>query len=67
MTASTLTDMWGTILLVNSILFALASLYLVYSFGAMILLLDWKPFVLTLILCICFGFVQVALGAIAEP
>lgn len=59
--------MWGTILLVNSILFSLVSVYLVYSFGAMILLLQWKPFVIDLLLFIFFGFSTVALGAIAEP
>jgi len=58
--------MWSTILLINSIIFALASTYLVYSIGAAILLLDWKPFVITLIVCIFLGFSEVALGAMNE-
>lgn len=59
--------MWSTILLINSIVFSLASVYLVYSFGAMILLLEWKPFVLTLVVCIFLGFAEIALAAISEP
>jgi hypothetical protein len=59
--------MWNTILLVNGVLFSIASVYLIYSLGAAILLGEWKLFVITLILCIFFGFAEVALGALAEP
>jgi len=58
--------MWGTILLIHSIIFTCAGVYLVYSFGAAILLGDWKPFLITLILCVFFGFSSVALAAIIE-
>ena len=59
--------MWGTILLINSTLLALTSLYFVYSIGAAILLFEWKQMLVMLLLCIFFGFVQIALGALAEP
>jgi len=59
--------MWGTLILINSILLSLVSLYLVYSIGAMILLLEWKPFILTLIIFIFLGFAEVVLAGIAEP
>jgi len=59
--------MWSTLLLINSILFCVAGLYLVYSFGAMILLLNWKPFMLTLLICIFLGFAEIALAALSEP
>ncbi len=59
--------MWNTMLLVNGVLFSLVSVYLIYSLGAAILLAEWKPFLITLLLCIFFGFAEVALGALAEP
>jgi hypothetical protein len=59
--------MWHTILLVNSVLMSLVSVYLIYTFGAMILLGEWKTFLLVLMLWIFLGFAEVALGAIAEP
>ena len=59
--------MWDIILHVNGVLFSLASVYLIYSIGAAILLGEWKAFLITLILCIFFGFAEVALGALAEP
>ena len=59
--------MWSTVLLINSVLFVIASFFLVYFFGVMILLLDWRPFVLTLLVCIFLGFSEIALAAISEP
>jgi len=59
--------MWSTLLLINSILFVIGSFFLVYFFGAMILLLQWKPFILTLIVCVFLGFAEIALAAISEP
>lgn len=59
--------MWGTVLLINSVLLSLASLYLVYSIGAAVLLGEWKAFLIALLICIFLGFAEVALGAIAEP
>ncbi len=59
--------MWHTMLLINSILLALVSTYLVYSFGKMILLWDGKQFILTLIIWIFFVAAQFTLAALAEP
>lgn len=59
--------MWRTMLLINSILLALMCTYLVYTFGAMILLLQWKQFLLVLMFCVFLILTQVALAAMAEP
>jgi hypothetical protein len=59
--------MWDTLLLINSIVLTFVAVFLVYSFGAMILLLEWKPFVFTLIVAIFLGFSQIALAAMAQP
>ena len=39
---------WNTILAVNSVLLVGASVFLVYSFGMMIIAFEWKRFVLAL-------------------
>ncbi len=59
--------MWGTVLLINGILFTIAGTFLVYYIGMAIIAGEWKQFFITLVICIFLGFAEVALGAIAEP
>lgn len=56
--------MWDTLLLINSVILALVATFLVYSAGAMILLLNGKLFVMALFLFIFFSITQVALAAL---
>ena len=39
---------WNTVLTVNSVLLVGTSVFLVYSFGMMIIAFEWKRFVFTL-------------------
>ena len=43
-----MTNFWNTILAVNSILLVGTSVFLVYSFGMMIIAFEWKRFLLAL-------------------
>lgn len=58
--------MWGLVLLFNSILLSLASLYLVYSFGAAIILWSWKPFFIAVVLVIFLWLTEIAFAALNE-
>ncbi|OGG53474.1 hypothetical protein A3H16_01855 [Candidatus Kaiserbacteria bacterium RIFCSPLOWO2_12_FULL_53_8] len=59
--------MWGTILNINSILWALSGTYFVYSTGIAILTWSGKQFLLGLLVFVFFSLAEVALAAIAEP
>ncbi len=59
--------MWGTLILINSVLLSLCSLFLVYAIGAAILLSQWKQLLLVFMLCIFLIIAQIALAAMAEP
>ncbi len=56
--------MWHIVLITNSILLALSALYLVYSFGHLILTFSWKEFLLALVIFAFLAVAEVALGAI---
>ena len=43
-----MTNFWNTILAVNSVLLVGTSVFLVYSFGMMIIAFEWKRFLLAL-------------------
>ncbi len=56
--------MWHIILVINSALWILAALYLVYAFGNLILFLAWKEFLLGLLIFAFLSIAQVAIGAV---
>lgn len=59
--------MWGILLQINSVLWALAGIFLIYSLGAAIMTWSWKQFWLALLLFVFVSIVEVALAAISEP
>ncbi len=59
--------MWGTILLVNSVLWVLAATYFVYSLGTAIIMWSWKQFLIALLVFVLLSVAEIVLAAIAEP
>ena len=59
--------MWGPILQVNSVLWILSAVFVVYSAGSAILFWSWKQFLLSLLLFAFFSVAEIALSALAEP
>ena len=59
--------MWGIVMIANSVLFSLSGVNLVYSIGMALLVGAWKQLLIALLVCIFFGFTQIAVAAIAEP
>ena len=59
--------MWGTILQINSVLWALSGVFLVYSLGHGILTWSGKQFFLALLLFAFLGVIEVVIGALQEP
>ncbi|MBI5457814.1 hypothetical protein HY971_03765 [Candidatus Kaiserbacteria bacterium] len=59
--------MWGHILQANSVLLALAGVFLVYSAGNAILTWSWKQFLLSLLLFAFLGVTEVIFAALQEP
>ena len=59
--------MWSIILQINSLLFVITSLVLVYTLGTGLMTWTWKPFGVALLLFIFFALTEIALAAIAEP
>ena len=59
--------MWGNLLMINAVFWALSGMYLIYSIGTAILKGQWKQLLLALLLFAFLSVVEVALGAIAEP
>ena len=59
--------MWMNILTINSILWTLSGIFLIYSIGAAFILGEWKQFLVAFVVFIFLGFVEVALAAIIEP
>lgn len=57
--------MWDIVLLVNSILLAIASFFLIYTFGTAILFWEWERFGIVLVLTALLAVSEVALGAIS--
>ncbi|OGG56736.1 hypothetical protein A2680_02195 [Candidatus Kaiserbacteria bacterium RIFCSPHIGHO2_01_FULL_55_37] len=64
---ATLFRMWNNILQVNSLLWVLSALYLVFSFGSAILTWSWKQFFLALLLFAFFSVTEVVFAALQEP
>lgn len=59
--------MWGILVNVNSVLWVLSGVYLVYSFGVAILAWSWKQFLLALLMFVFLSLAEIALAAMAEP
>ncbi len=64
---ATLHIMWGNLLAVNSIFWALSGVYLIYSFGVAIITWSWKQFLVALLVFVFLSVAEIALAAIAEP
>ncbi len=66
----TLLRMWGTILQVNSVCWAISGVFFIYSLGNAIFSWSsgsWKQFLLALLLFIFLSVSEVALAALQEP
>jgi len=59
--------MWGILLTVNSVLWALAATYFVYSIGTAILTWSGKQFLLGLVIFVFFSIAEIVIAAISEP
>jgi len=59
--------MWLNILTINSVLWTLSGIFLIYSLGAAIILWHWKQFLVALLVFLFLGLTEVALAAIVEP
>ena len=59
--------MWGNLLVINAVLWALSGVYLVYSVGTAILKGQWKQLLFAVLLFAFLSVVEIALAAIAEP
>lgn len=58
--------MWSIVLLVNSCILTLVSVYFIYSIGMAFLVGAWKGLLIAFIVFIFFCLSEVALGAIAD-
>jgi len=59
--------MWGHILQVNSVLWALSGVFLIYATGAAIFSWSWKQFLLALLLFVFFSVTEIVFAALQEP
>ena len=59
--------MWGHILQVNSVLWALSGIFLIYAVGAAILSGAWKQLLLALLLFIFLSVTEITLAGLQEP
>ena len=60
------TELWTTVLAVNSLLWFLSLGFLSYSFGMIIVALDWKLFLLALATFVAVSITEVVLTALAH-
>ena len=56
--------MWNTALNINSILWSIAGVYMVYTAGLAILHLEWKQFAIALIIALAFTGMEVVFAAL---
>ena len=59
--------MWGTVLQVNSLLWVMAAVFMVYSAGNAILTWSWKQFVLSILLFAFLSVTEITFAALQEP
>ena len=59
--------MWENILTVNSVLWGIAGVYLIYAFGSAILTWSWKQFWIALVVFIFLSVAELVLNGIADP
>ena len=59
--------MWNTILQINSVLWIMSALFLVYSFGHAILTWTGKQFWLALLLFAFLSITEIVISALQEP
>ena len=58
--------MWNTLMLINGILLAVATTFLIYSIGAAILLGEWKQLFITIAVVIVLMITEVWTGSKSE-
>ena len=58
---------WNTVLAISSLFWFVALSFLAYSFGMMIVALDWKKFVLALAIFAAVSLSELVLAALAHP
>ncbi|OGG50667.1 hypothetical protein A2763_03620 [Candidatus Kaiserbacteria bacterium RIFCSPHIGHO2_01_FULL_54_36] len=58
--------MWGNLIIIGSIIWAIAGVYFIYTLGAAIITWQWKQFWIALLLFIFISLVQIVLAALAE-
>ncbi len=56
--------MWNIIMIVNSVLLAIATFFLIFSAGAALILGDWKQLLLAALLFLFLCISQVAIAAL---
>jgi len=59
--------MWDNILMINSLLWAVSGVFLVYAFGTAVITWTWKQFVIALIIFVFFSIAELVITAILEP
>lgn len=55
--------MWHIVLTINSVLWVIAMLYLVYAAGQLFIIFAWKEFLLALVVVVFLSLAEVALAA----
>ena len=59
--------MWGTLLQVNSVLWALSGVFLIYSIGNAIFTWSGKQFLLALLLFAFLSVTEIVIAGLQEP
>lgn len=57
---------WQLILLFNSVLWFASLAFLAYSFGTLIIMLDWKLFVLAVAIFTAVSLIEIVLSALSH-
>ncbi|MCR4325283.1 MAG: hypothetical protein NUV59_00545 [Patescibacteria group bacterium] len=58
--------MWNLLLVINSVILSLVTIYFIYSIGAGLILGAWKQLLLAFFLFVFFALTQIALAAINQ-
>ena len=56
--------MWNILMVINSVLLAIATTFLVYAVGAGIILGEWKQLLVAFLVFVFLGVAEVAIAAI---
>jgi hypothetical protein len=59
--------MWDIMLAINSILWVIAGVYLIYAFGTAILTWSGKPLLIALAIFVFFSVAEIVLNGIVDP